>query len=205
MGRLGFPNTRLVKFKYSQVVALDPNGLGYAYHTFRANSCRDPDYTGIGHQPMGWDQWGYFYNHYTVVASKMVARFSRDSTTAASDQYMIGVELSRDLGLSSTTWSDIREASNRSGSRYKTITGIIGDGPARAVVSKYNAKQWWNLSNVRDNPEVGASWTLDPASEAFFKVWVMQTVTTGGADPWQCTVDIYYTVVLSEPEVLATS
>jgi len=35
-------------------------------HVFRLNSLFDPDFTATGHQPLGFDQWAQFYNHYVV-------------------------------------------------------------------------------------------------------------------------------------------
>jgi len=33
---------------------------------FRLNSIFDPNYTGVGHQPLAHDQWALFYNHNVV-------------------------------------------------------------------------------------------------------------------------------------------
>lgn len=35
-------------------------------HAFGLNCCYDPDITGVGHQPMGYDQWAAFYRVYKV-------------------------------------------------------------------------------------------------------------------------------------------
>ncbi len=35
-------------------------------YVFRANSLFDPNYTGSGHQPLGYDQWTTFYNNWVV-------------------------------------------------------------------------------------------------------------------------------------------
>ncbi|WP_219929646.1 hypothetical protein, partial [Achromobacter pulmonis] len=38
-------------------------------HIFRANSVYDPDESGVGHQPTGFDQLMEFFQYYTVVAA----------------------------------------------------------------------------------------------------------------------------------------
>lgn len=40
-------------------------------HAFRLNSLFDPDLTGTGTQPVGFDQWAAFYNRYIVYACKI--------------------------------------------------------------------------------------------------------------------------------------
>jgi hypothetical protein len=46
------------------------NGL-QCLQQFRGNSCFDPDYTGVGVQPYGWDQIAAIYGRYRVVSSKI--------------------------------------------------------------------------------------------------------------------------------------
>lgn len=48
-------------------------------HVLSANGAYDPDVTGTGHQPMGFDQMMAFYNHYCVTHTKLVVRFGTAS------------------------------------------------------------------------------------------------------------------------------
>ncbi len=46
-----------------------------AYTNFRANSLYDPDATGIGHQPLFFDQLSALYAHYRVTALRYSVKF----------------------------------------------------------------------------------------------------------------------------------
>lgn len=64
------------------------------FYTFAGNSLYDPDITGTGHQPMGFDQWQGFYNKYTVYGSKIRATFCNvDSVAGApnTENIMVGL------------------------------------------------------------------------------------------------------------------
>lgn len=60
------PDKMIVKLPYVATGLLDTqNGLS-ALHSFNLNSLYDPDRTGTGHQPLGYDEWKEFYNQYRV-------------------------------------------------------------------------------------------------------------------------------------------
>jgi len=53
----GFPSQKIVKMRYVDRYQNTLNGAGYGLVQWRANGCFDPDVTGTGHQPLGYDQW----------------------------------------------------------------------------------------------------------------------------------------------------
>jgi len=61
-----FPNTKTVNLRYVTDFNLDPGATSSAVRVFRANSIFDPDYTGIGHQPMYRDNYAAIYERYQV-------------------------------------------------------------------------------------------------------------------------------------------
>ncbi len=48
---------------------------------FSLNGMYDPDVTGTGHQPMGFDQMMAFYEHYTVIRTRCECRFASATGT----------------------------------------------------------------------------------------------------------------------------
>lgn len=81
-----FPDRFATRLKYSEVTALTPAGVGVPYvYLFRANSIYDPDYSGVGHQPLGRDELAAVYNKYCVRSFSYVITFSNQSTTDYAD------------------------------------------------------------------------------------------------------------------------
>ena len=66
------PEQILVPLKYvsEKIDILCTSGAGN-YHLFNFNNCYDPDRTGTGHQPLGWDQWVAFYGIYRVISASV--------------------------------------------------------------------------------------------------------------------------------------
>lgn len=50
-------------------------------YVYSANGLFDPDVTGLGHQPMGFDQLMALYEHYTVTNAKITVSFVNENAT----------------------------------------------------------------------------------------------------------------------------
>ena len=60
------PQKLIVKLPYFTSGQLASSVGAYSYQIFNLNSIYDPDRSGVGHQPLGRDQWVPFYNRYRV-------------------------------------------------------------------------------------------------------------------------------------------
>lgn len=70
------------RMRYATLTALNYGGLGTpAAYQYRINSLFDPDLTGGGHQPLGFDQYATLYNKYRVHGMKYKITFTSRSTT----------------------------------------------------------------------------------------------------------------------------
>lgn len=70
-GPQGFPDRIKVKLNYFAEIDTTNTFGAASVQQFRGNSVFDPDLTGTGHQPMGFDQWSAFYGHYRVSGSSL--------------------------------------------------------------------------------------------------------------------------------------
>lgn len=83
-----FAQRYITTMKYSeQVKVTGPSGGGLAAFRFNLNSIYDPNRTGIGHQPYGYDQLAGLYNRYRVIKCNYVV--SGVNTGSDGDQYSI--------------------------------------------------------------------------------------------------------------------
>lgn len=83
-----FPATKTVALRYVDTVALNPTSTGVATNVFRVNNIFDPDYTGIGHQPMYYDNYSAVYSQYRVnyATITMVALHTHSVNVSFSNQ-----------------------------------------------------------------------------------------------------------------------
>jgi hypothetical protein len=68
-----FPASKLVtqQLYYDSGLAINGSSGVLARYVFTANGAYDPDITGTGHQPIGFDQMMVFYEQFVVVRSKI--------------------------------------------------------------------------------------------------------------------------------------
>jgi len=79
------PRKRTYKFQYSDMIAVSSLAFGtYQGHAFNGNGLYDPDDTGTGHQPRGFDQIKALYRTYRVTASSIRVRFCNLSAGSGS-------------------------------------------------------------------------------------------------------------------------
>lgn len=194
----GMPTPRRAILRYCDQHTLTSSSGLLGTWVYRANSVYDPNYTGTGHQPMGFDQWSILYNHYTVVGAKITVQMMVDNSTAIPSAY--GVFLNDNLTTTYTSWQSFKEA--RKG------TSVVVQGNAgqtiRPVIAKYSAKKFYNVTDVKDNStNLGALTTANPTEGAYFICWFQNT--TGGTDTQSFAITIDYIVDFSEPRDLAPS
>lgn len=189
--------SRKIKFRYCDKLTLAPAGASVsAFHVFSANGLYDPDITGTGHQPIGFDQWMAFYNHYTVIGSKISVTFVNADVNQTG---IVGITLDDDNTPISTVASTLMEQPNcayamvntREGSNKTTLS--LQTNPLKFLTKKV------------DDGNVTGDVSNNPAEQVYFTVWADShdgAVMTPGM---QCIVTIDYVAVLKEQKQLGQS
>lgn len=133
-GLTPFPNTKIVRHKYVDNIQFPAitSAVGYGKYTFRANSVYDPDFSGVGHQPMFHDEMAAQYTHYTVLSS-----YIRITIAAENAQ-------KRNWSIWCDDDSTVPTNANTAFEQHRYISAIKADkrnAPLK-LTCRYNAARW---------------------------------------------------------------
>ncbi len=139
-----FPSRRRTVFRYTddRALAEAAAGAGVA-HAYRLNSLYDPDYTGLGNQPMYFDQLVTSsgpYTKYRVFNTRVKVGFINYS----SNPVVVGVYPSP----SPTLPTSLKQAMEKPWGRYQLLTPVTG-GSCKAVINaRYNIADVFGLTRT---------------------------------------------------------
>lgn len=188
---------QVVKMIYAEVLPLNALSIGQAAtYQFRTNSIFDPDYTGVGHQPLGHDQWALFYNHYCVISSTIRVDFL-PSSTAIGGNILCAIRVSPDSGATTIPTTQLLE--NR-----QAVTGVLmATGKGCRLRNTYNLKKQFGYSAALGTTN-SAQFGFNPAEDCYYHCSIGPYDTSVQAQAF-LVVKIEYTVLLLEPKTLSQS
>lgn len=205
-----FSNYQLVNLRYGSQFILDSTAVGtYGTYHFRANSCYDPDESGVGHQPRGFDQWSAFYDNYVVLGSKITIRANNtlqtleagDTSHSKFNMAYICVSLTEDKESSA---GDIPEMLESRLFSYKPLN--TNQYNTTYVTKKFSAKKFLGIKNVSEASQLVALTTADPAQEVWYNITGFNgSASTETSASLHCTVTIDYIVMFKNRKVLPQS
>ncbi|AKV62282.1 putative capsid protein [Fiddler Crab associated circular virus] len=196
LSKAPIPNTFSTKLRYSESVSVNPGASGVAgVYVMNASSCYDPNTTGTGHQPRGFDQWMTMYDHFTVIGAKITAQFS--ITGQADDRALIcGIALKDANGV----YADKNDYMEGRNVVSKLVSGgATGDARTVTLSKTYSAKKFLGISKPLASSLIRGTSSANPSENAYFHLFA---APTGNADldniPIQVLID--YLVVFTEPQ-----
>lgn len=203
---LGFPQSYISKLKYVDRITINPGIGSFAEHIFRANSCFDPDYTGVGHQPKTFDQFMALYQHYTVIGARIKVKPLR--TTGDTNDTVLslwGCTLMARFNDVATMYADnglssILE-SRMIGSRKTRHTGLVYNlnKSSDALTCSYSAKKFFKAKAIIDESQHKGTDSTNPTEDVFFSVWAVPPDGSSDAAAQTYLVEIEYITVFTEP------
>lgn len=202
----GFPDRMITMLRYVDNLELTANAGVVAANVFRLNSCFDPDLSGVGHQPMYFDQFAGAvgsgpYSRYRVVSAKINVTFSINSPPSLGianwGPVVVGLQTSASSGLYGTTLSALCEASN---STWSYLTDKSGGNNVKTLSATYYPRR--DLGLGVDDDTITASYNANP-SQVFHAIpW---KVDPFGASHVSALIEIVYTVEFFDRNEVAQS
>lgn len=191
------PDRKIVTLRYFDIF-VGACDLIIASRTFNANSLFDPDSTGVGHQPRGFDQWSTLYNKYVVLSSTIHVKAFKPSTSAA---MMVSLATTEAGIANDTDQSDMMENNPRT----TRTAGSAGNGfPPLQVRASLSVGKYLNRRRLMDDDDLIALTTANPAK---LVEWHLNTIRAGATDAGNCDllVTIVYRAMFLEPRKFGQS
>jgi hypothetical protein len=191
MPPLGLPAQQVVKLRYAEVVPLLSTLGSLNYVQYAANGVYDPNLSGGGHQPYGFDQWTPLYKNHTVLKSRIdVEAF------AISAPFTCGITFSSN-GNPISSLPDppsLIEAG-------RGEAGVLAPGaPARVFNSTFNLKK---LFPDHDPASYQGTVSANPAVVHQYVVWAMSM--DASTNTAFTTIVVEYEVLLQDPNNVVPS
>lgn len=191
------PNKYPCKLRYCSYFNIDPGAAGIAgVNVIAANGMFDPEISGVGHQPRGFDQLMTMYDHYTVIGSKITVSYSHLFGNNY-DAYRIGINV-KDSPVTAIDPNDYLEGRNLVSSTMPPVTG--GDGACTRTLSmKFSTKKFLGVSHPLASENVRGNATANPGEMGYFHIWAAPLSSVDGP-AITCAIRIEYLCVLTEPK-----
>lgn len=174
------------------------SGNGYAnYCVFSGNSLYDPDVTGAGGQPVGFDEYGALYSRYNAYASKISVTIKPNSIPngVAVTMYLVAVHSPSSLVLTGEAIEGMHKMkksvyTNQSTARLTTTLFC----KSKEVFPGYNPR----------SSDFNALWTANPGARWYWHIVLLAQDSAAETIPY-FDVRIEYYANLEEPIQLGRS
>lgn len=183
---------------YSETFNLDPSSVN-AVFVFSANGLYDPNITGVGHQPRGFDQLMALYDHYVVIGCKAKLQAWNSDASNANIIGMTVVDQASILGTSNIEYLEHRGA----------MTRVLGPSQSGSSVGELtmsiNPNKFLGRSKPLSDSQLKGNASGNPTEQAFIHVFAMPQDGNTDTTAVRIRVLLEFTAVLIEPRQPASS
>lgn len=193
---VGWPRSKKVVLTYVQQFTNNPGAAGSVTgSTFSCNGMYDPDVSGVGHQPLGFDQWMAMYDHYRVIRSKIQVDFTRKSGETTNT--ICGLWIDDDNAAYPADPTALLEQPG-------CVYGILAHSSSAPLTLRRNwdAKEHFGKAMWDDLRRGSAG--AQPNDQMYFRMFVASADGGDGGDV-EIMVTIEYEAVLTEQKTLTQS
>lgn len=197
----GFPKSYTSTHRYVTEVSLNGSATGIgAINLYSANGMYDPDVSGIGHQPMGFDELSSIYDHYCVIGSKIKIT---PYITGTSVQTKVYFAVYLQDSTITTHIDNFTNAQEQQKGKFLLVGQNNGVSPQRSIYKTFNLKYFGSRGKT-SNSTLNGDAASNPLEQAYFAVAAYGVQAT---DPLsvQALVEIDYITVWTEKRMMVGS
>jgi hypothetical protein len=188
---IGLPTVFKTQHRYVESIVLNAATGSLGTYVYRTNSLFDPNLTGTGHQPYGFDQFKAYYATYLVTASQITVECVVGTASS-----LVGVTCSTDSALAVLTTADTLSEPGRG------QCGLVAPAvAARTFQSKWALKDIPHADPADYSALVGAS----PANSDFFTIYHQDAAGLAASPVLYFTACIVYDCEWRDPITVASS
>jgi hypothetical protein len=179
-------------------LSLNPGSGVLASYILSANGLYDPDLTGTGHQPKGWDQLITLYDHCVVEKAHIDVKFAPPDNNT-----IVGINVS---GFGSTSYTNARDFLELPYCKWG-MTGVVSTyGKYRSISlsNEVDIAKFLGVDDLTDGREFSSDNSANAVEDVTFILWA-QSNTGGDPGAVYFVPRIKYTVLFMEPRDLAGS
>lgn len=206
LGRAVVPNSRLVKFSYSDVIYMGGIGTNTVnFHSFCANGIWDPDATGGGHSVSGMAEWASFFDKYCVLGAKITCT---PVPTSGMNDMLFGLGIHTPAQYPTTREEMLEDINGKT----RVLRGSLDNANLVSLTAKYSPRKFWGIKDTTDDlvqwASMGTSPTApgtNPTSLAFFH---LTSVNFGPGNPqtgYYIKVNVQYIVKMAKKRAIPTT
>jgi hypothetical protein len=189
--RVGFPAQRTVELNFCDSIGWVGSTGSLGKYVFALNSCYDPNVTGTGQQPLGFDQWSLFYNHYVVEECTYSVSIFADAVSH------VMTYISDDTTTPTNTY-DLMALGGQ--------VGVWQPGtPSHIFEGKVNLARFFNRKDIAADSDLRALTTANPTELAYLTIGVQDALQSTNTVTAYALVKLTYKVRFMEPKDLAPS
>lgn len=161
--------SQLVRHRYLENTQVSTN-LGIAnVYAFQLNSLFDPNYSGVGHQPIGFDQMSAVFNTYTVLG----ARVNLKCWNRSSNFLGFGIYFTETPNSPLSTLS-VQGLLEQGAMKWLILPPVSQSQGPRTLTAKISMKKFFRIKNMLDDDITSSNIGTNPARGCFMHVITWQ-------------------------------
>lgn len=167
----GFPGSLTTVIRYNDTYKITLSSSTVNGNIMRMNSVFDPDYSGIGHQALYFDQFSAVYDNYVVLGSNISASYG--VVNAGVGPFVVGITSANQVGFSSSQYTLSEQ--------NKSTTALLGISAGTSIKTlRMNYDPVTCLGVTADDDTVQSSVSSNPTKQWYAYAWVQDQSLTGG-------------------------